>query len=1093
MLVSLAPLVVHPAPPTIREYQKVFTTYPFSDPNPIPVVGRIYPYFRFDGFTATPVQKSWKVVELENDYLRVMILPEIGGKIWSAIDKRSGRPFIYANSVVKFRDIAMRGPWTSGGIEANYGIIGHTPNVATPVDYVTRTNADGSISCIIGALDLLTRTPWRLEIRLGKDDAALSTSSFWYNASPLEQPYYSWMNAGIPVDGKLQYVYLGTSYLGHNGEFGRWPIDSLGRDLSWYDNNNFGGYKSYHVFGTATDFFGAYWHDKDFGMVRWSPRDEKPGKKIWIWGLSRQGMIWEDLLTDRDGQYSEVQSGRLFNQAAEQSTFTPFRHRGFAPHTADRWTEWWYPVAGTKGFATAGRIGALNVTDRGDRLVLALSPSVPIADSVLILRDGQTISAKYVTRRAGELYLDSITAVPGAARSGLRVMIGGEVIDYAPTQNATTMLQRPLIAPATLNWNSATGLHAQGKEWLRQREYAMAKVFLDSALVLDPNSVPALDDRAMLAVREGQAALAAALTRRALSIDTYDPSANFYSALQNRTGNPADARDGFEIAASSPDFRGAAWTELARMYLADNNPAMVQAYVAKALSVDQGNLDAIGFAIVGARRRADRITRDRLIATLDSLDPLSLTVRVERLLASGVTDLVPKLTGVIRAELPEQVLLELAAWYVSVNETLVATQLLEAAGDHPEALYWRASLTDPRNGRAIAALIDRANAQSPRFVFPFRLELMPALHEAARRTTNWKPTYYLMLSAWGQGDLSGARTLLDTLADLPDFAPFYAARATFPGRTTEQAQRDLERAVALEPGEWRFGKLLSDHLVAHGKAAEAVPIATRYRARFPANYILGLTLAKAQVAAAQYAEADALLAKLSILPYEGAADGRALYRQAKLMIATQAISSRRWDEAAKHIAAARVWPERLGAGKPYDADTDQRLEDWLLADMLTRRGKQTAAEALWIKIANSPLTSGSASDVLPLWALTRLGRTAEAQERLVDWSPARIAAGTDGAVIAAWQAHRAAGAANAPRDSLRYGVGSWIADSLGSHRAVVRVDTAAEAVAVRIPWRRRDTTPELVNAVVVSAATNLPDAAIVVPGKKGLLLLLEQK
>ena len=130
-------------PASVKESNKIFKTYPFSDPDPVPRMGNIYPYFRFDGYSDKGIDKSWKVVELQNDYISVMILPEIGGKIWTAKEKSTGRDFLYNNHVVKFRDIAMRGPWTSGGIEANYGIIGHTPNCATPVDYVART--DGQV------------------------------------------------------------------------------------------------------------------------------------------------------------------------------------------------------------------------------------------------------------------------------------------------------------------------------------------------------------------------------------------------------------------------------------------------------------------------------------------------------------------------------------------------------------------------------------------------------------------------------------------------------------------------------------------------------------------------------------------------------------------------------------------------------------------------------------------------------------------------------------------------------------------------------------------------------------------------------------
>jgi hypothetical protein len=219
----------------VREYTQVFTTYPFSDPNPVPVPGRIYPYFRFDGYTDVPVERAWTVVELENDYVRVLVLPEIGGKIWTAIDKTTGRPFIYYNHVVKFRDIAMRGPWTSGGIEPNYGIIGHTPNCATPVDYLAETRPDGSARVTIGVLDLLTRTPWRLEIALPSDAAYFTTRSLWQNTSALEQPYYTWMNAGLKAAGNLEFVYPGTHYLGHGRgrALARHPTN--GRNLAFYE------------------------------------------------------------------------------------------------------------------------------------------------------------------------------------------------------------------------------------------------------------------------------------------------------------------------------------------------------------------------------------------------------------------------------------------------------------------------------------------------------------------------------------------------------------------------------------------------------------------------------------------------------------------------------------------------------------------------------------------------------------------------------------------------------------------------------------------------------------------------------------------
>src|SRR5690554_2250937 len=177
---------------SIKEYQQEYITYPFSDPNPIPVFGKIYPYYRYDGYTENTEKRAWEIVELENDFLRIKIFPEIGGKIWSVVDKTNGKELFYDNNVVKFRDISLRGPWTSGGIEFNYGVVGHSPSCSFPVEYITKKNDDGSVSCFIGTLDLLTRTRWTVEINLPKDKGWFTTRSFWHNSNSATQPYYNW-------------------------------------------------------------------------------------------------------------------------------------------------------------------------------------------------------------------------------------------------------------------------------------------------------------------------------------------------------------------------------------------------------------------------------------------------------------------------------------------------------------------------------------------------------------------------------------------------------------------------------------------------------------------------------------------------------------------------------------------------------------------------------------------------------------------------------------------------------------------------------------------------------------------------------------
>ena len=203
---------------SIRNEKMEMDSYMFSDPDPVANPGRIYPYFRFDGYTNNSVKKEWNMVVLENEYIQVYVCPDIGGKIWGAIEKSTGKEFLYFNHVVKFRDVAMRGAWTSGGLEYNFGDVGHIPTCATPVDYQMKENNDGSVSCIVGAIDLPSRTKWNVEIKLEPGKAYFKTIVSWFNNTQLPCTYYHWMNAAAKSGGNLEFIYPGNKRIGHGGE-----------------------------------------------------------------------------------------------------------------------------------------------------------------------------------------------------------------------------------------------------------------------------------------------------------------------------------------------------------------------------------------------------------------------------------------------------------------------------------------------------------------------------------------------------------------------------------------------------------------------------------------------------------------------------------------------------------------------------------------------------------------------------------------------------------------------------------------------------------------------------------------------------------
>jgi tetratricopeptide (TPR) repeat protein len=965
----------------VREYRKAFTTYPFSDPDPTPKIGRIYPYHRFDGYAHKPVQKEWKVVELENDYLRLMILPEIGGKVWAAIEKSTGKSFVYYNRVVKFRDVAMRGPWTSGGVEANYGIIGHTPNCATPVDYTTINKPDGSVSCVVGVLDLLTRTTWRVDVNLPKDKAYFTTSSFWYNNSPIEQPYYTWMNTGIKAKGNLEFIYPGTMFLGHSGEVGDWPINRQnGKAISFYENNDFGSYKSYHVFGKYSDFFGGYWHDEDFGMGRYSNYDDKPGKKLWIWGLSQQGMIWEKLLSDTDGQYVEVQSGRLFNQADVGSSLTPFKNRGFTPHTTDLWTEYWFPVLKTKGFVAANNYGAMNLKVENGWLKIYFSPLQNTDDELTVKQEGRVMYSKKIRFKTLRLFADSVR-LNGSA-GNLIATLGGDKLVYE-SDPAANVMSRPVQSPADFHWDNAYGLWLAGKERMRMRNFTEAEEKLKASLQKDPYFVPALTDYAVLLYRNRRFEEALTTIKKALSVDTYDPAANYYyGVISKQVGNITDARDGFSIAAAGAEYRSAAYTELAKLFLSENNLRRAGEYSQKALDFNRYGVAALEVLAVVHRLQKNRADADKVLSAVLSYDPLNHFARFEKYLWQPTTETKTAFTKLIRSEMPLETFLELAIAYHNMGRKEEAVSVLNLSPKNAEVLYWLAFLQNKP--------LDVPQLKAD-MVFPFRLETGDVMEALLKQNNHWLLKYHLGLVEWQGNNLSRAKELFTQIGDEPKHAPFYAARAELMKTDSRAYLAELQKAIKIDPNQWRYGQSLANHYLNENESQQAVATTSQYFNKFPENYVLGMLYARALMKSDRYAEANHVLQKLQVLPNEGATDGRRLYRETQLMLAAAEMKKKNYRQALEYIEAAREWPEHLGVGKPYPAQIDERLEDWMAYEAFMKMGNESAAQEMLSKIESFiPVNDrgegyANANELIRALALQQKGKPEEAEKRLADW------------------------------------------------------------------------------------------------------------
>ncbi|HVW62610.1 MAG TPA: DUF5107 domain-containing protein [Puia sp.] len=738
------------------------------------------------------------------------------------------------------------------------------------------------------------------------------------------------------------------------------------------------------------------------------------GKKVFFWALSDQGKIWEELLTDKDGQYVEMQSGRLFNQNQPQSGFTPFKQLGFPPFASDSWKEYWYPYKQIGGMTGAGSNGAMNISIQGSSLDFRLSPVRPIADTLRVYNGvGKILYQAPLSARPLEA-VDLKILLPGGQQAALLSLNG--VTEELDTTASEKDLQRPVTHFPDFNWNGPYGLYLQGRDLLRFRLPEEAEEKIRASLLADSSFLPSLVQMAMIQYQKMRYDPSFFFARKALSIDTYDGAANYYYGLAaGRLGKVFDALDGFEIAALTPAFRSAANAQISRIYIQRGQPAKALDFAARCLKSNSESIEGLQLEYLAARLEGMQGVQgaqqkmNEVAARITALDPLNHFIRYEKYWKTRSMAARDDFMHLIRNEMPVEIYLELACWYAGVGRYDEARELLSLAPPNAETRYWQAWLhrneqggergTDMTDGRGIemadslrtdltgARWLAMADSSDALQVFPFREESATVMEWAMQHTSDWKPRYFLALILGFRGQKEQACRLLDDLGEGVPFAPFYITRARLrPSGDSADIDRDLRTACRLDGRQWRYGQYLARFYLSHGNYNAALKVAAAYYRDDPANYLIGMLYVRCLLRTGNYATADETLKKIKILPFEGRVDGRKLFEETKLMLALEALEKKKYGQALERSMEARQWPRNMGVGKPFDNTLDSRLEDWMAALAMAGKGRQSESRQYMERVAACSLDTASLNTLVQCLALERLGREADALTLLKKWS-----------------------------------------------------------------------------------------------------------
>lgn len=593
----------------IWEEEITIPTYPVGNPDKNPMFlekrvyqgssGKVYPYPVIDKIYDEKVNQKYKAVFLENCYLKIMILPELGGRIQRALDKTNNYDFVYYNQVIKPALVGLAGPWISGGIEFNWPQH-HRPNTFGPVEYILKQNINGSQTLWVSEIDRMYGTKGMAGFTLYPDKAYLEITGQLYNRTVQPQTFLWWANPAVAANEHTQSVFppdVHAVFDHGKRAVSKFPIAtgiyykmdySAGIDISRYKNIPVP--TSYMAQHSDYDFIGGYDHSVRSGILHVANHHISPGKKQWTWGCGDFGKAWDRNLTDQNGSYIELMTGVFTDN---QPDFTWLR-----PYEEKRFTQYFMPYKDIGVVKNATIKASVSLEVKAGTAYVGVYATGIYNNAVITLKGEQNLYLQYQTNLSPEnTYVTAVVLVENEQEHKLLLTVvdeaGSELVSYRPEAERIQPVPEPAkaisVAPKELPSNEALYLAGLHLEQYRHATYEPDAYYLEG-LLRDGEDIRINNAYGSLLFRRGQFKQSEIYFQRAIKSATrhnsnsYDsePYYNLGLSLQYQ-GEFTRAYDAFYKAVWSSPWQDSGYYALAQIDCVNQDYAAALEHIDKSI------------------------------------------------------------------------------------------------------------------------------------------------------------------------------------------------------------------------------------------------------------------------------------------------------------------------------------------------------------------------------------------------------------------------------------------------------------------------------------------------------------------------------